>query len=304
MMQMPGQVEIVDVSPRDGLQNIAAEVTTAKKVELINALVRAGLPRIEATSFSHPKWVPQLRDAEQVLAGVDRPAGARLMVLIPNMRGYERARGCADLIDDVAVVISATETMNRKNVNASIVDSMSEFAEIVERAKNDGVRLRGSISVAFVCPYEGPTPPDRPLRLAEEFFQMGVNEVMFADTIGRANPSQVYELLSRARDRWSEEPLAVHFHDTYHMALANTVVALQTGIKIFDASVGGLGGCPFTPEGTGNVATEKLVFMLHEMGIETGIDYDGLLKIAGFARSLEQPEAAEDAHHSGTEALN
>ncbi|MFQ5960843.1 MAG: hydroxymethylglutaryl-CoA lyase, partial [Candidatus Methylomirabilales bacterium] len=204
------------------------------------------------------------------------------------------ARKVAGLISEVAVVISATETMNRKNVNASIAESMGQFTQIAEQAKKDGLHVRGSIAVAFICPFEGPTPAEQSLRLAEEFLQMGMEEVLFADTIGRANPSQVHKLLQRARERWPEEPLAVHFHDTYQMALANTVSALQAGVTIFDASVGGLGGCPFMPNAAGNVATEKLLFMLHEMGIETGIDYDGLLTAAAFAKSLKQSDAVEN----------
>ncbi|MFQ5849533.1 MAG: hydroxymethylglutaryl-CoA lyase [Candidatus Binatia bacterium] len=293
MMQVPKRVEIVDVAPRDGLQNIAAEIPTKLKIELINGLVHAGVPRIEATSFSHPKWVPQLRDAEQVLAEIDRSKGTRLMVLIPNMRGYERARQCAGLIHEVAMVISATETMNRKNVNASIEESMGQFTEIAEQAKKDRLFVRGSVGVAFVCPFEGPTPVEQSLQLADEFFHMGVDEVMFADTIGQASPRQVYELLRRAREQWPEQRLAVHFHDTYEMALANILAALQTGVEIFDASVGGLGGCPFTPKAAGNVATEKLLLMLHDMAIETGIDYGGLLKVAGFAQSLKHPAASQ-----------
>ncbi len=294
MMRIPKQVEIVDVAPRDGLQNLATAVPTEQKIKLVNALVHAGVPRIEATSFSHPKWVPQLRDAGEVLAEIDRSRATRLMVLIPNMRGYERACRYAGLIDEVAVVISATETMNRRNVNASIAESMRQFGQIAEQAKKDGLRTRGSIAVAFVCPFEGTTPVEQPLRLAEEFVQMGMDELLFADTIGRANPPQVADLLNRAMERWPEEPLAVHFHDTYHMALANTLSALQAGVAIFDASVGGLGGCPFMPKAAGNVATERLLFMLHEMGIETGIDYDALLKAAAFAKSLKQPDIKED----------
>ena len=293
-MRIPKKVEIVDVAPRDGLQNLAITVPTEQKIKLVNELVHAGVPRIEATSFSHPKWVPQLRDAGEVLAEIDRSRATRLMVLIPNMRGYERARRYAGLIDEVAVVISATETMNRRNVNASIAESMRQFGQIAEQAKKDGLRTRGSIAVAFVCPFEGTTPAEQPLRLAKEFVQMGMDEILFADTIGRANPPQVADLLNRAMERWPEEPLAVHFHDTYHMALANTLSALQAGVAIFDASVGGLGGCPFMPKAAGNVATERLLFMLHEMGIETGIDYDALLKAAAFAKSLKQPDTKED----------
>lgn len=287
MWQLPKQAEIVDVAPRDGLQNIAAEIPTERKIELINALVETGIPRIEATSFSHPKWVPQLRDAERVLEEIDRSRGTRFMVLIPNRRGYERAHRCAGLIDEVSVVVAATETMNRKNVNASIGESMQEFAWVAEQAKKSGLRVRGSIAVAFVCPYEGRTSPERSLGLAREFFAMGMDEVLFADTIGRANPPQVYNLLRRAREEWPEKPLAVHFHDTFQMALANSIAALQAGVAIFDASVGGLGGCPFTPQGAGNVATEKLLFMLQEMGIETGVNYDRLLQVATLAESFK-----------------
>jgi hydroxymethylglutaryl-CoA lyase len=285
-MEIPRQVEIVEVAPRDGLQNLSAEVPTGEKIDLVNTIARAGLARIEVTTFAHPKWVPQLRDAEEVLAGIERSGGSRIMVLLPNLRGYERARRCLGQFDEVSVVVTATETMNRKNVNASIADSMKEFGEIVRQAKGNGLRVRGSIGVAFVCPYEGQTPPEQTLRLAGDYFRLGVDELLLADTIGRANPPQVYDLVLRIREEWPDRVLALHFHDTYHMALANSLAGLQAGVGIFDASVGGLGGCPFAPRAAGNVATEKLVFMLHEMGIRTGIDYDGLLKAAEFAQGL------------------
>jgi hydroxymethylglutaryl-CoA lyase len=291
-MNLPKRVQIVDVGPRDGLQNIQALVPTEKKVQLINGLTRAGVRRMEATSFVHPKWVPQLADAEHVLAQIKRPDGARFMALIPNQRGYDRAKASGG-VDEVALVVAASETMNQKNVNMSIDASLRAFGTIIERAKSDGIAVRGSIGTAFGCPYEGPVPVEQVLKMTERFFDMGADEVMFADTIGCANPAQVHDLFSRVKDRWPDQPIAAHFHDTRHLALANAFAALQTGVDIYDASVGGLGGCPFTPKGAGNAATEKLVFMLHEMGIETGIDYETLLEVAEFAKSLRQPEPVE-----------
>lgn len=286
-MNYPKKVQIVDVAPRDGLQNIATTIPTALKVKLINGLTRAGVRRVEATSFVHPRWVPQLSDAEAVLAQVERPAGTRLMALIPNVKGYERAKASGG-VDEVALVVAASETMNQKNVNMSIADSLKQLQAIIDRARADGLMVRGSIGTAFGCPYEGTVPADRVLSLAEQLWAMGVDEVMLADTIGCANPAQVYDLLARVKDRWPERKVAAHFHDTRHMALANTVAALQAGVDIYDASVGGLGGCPFTPKGAGNAATERMVFMIHEMGIETGINYEALLEVAEFARSLSQ----------------
>jgi hydroxymethylglutaryl-CoA lyase len=284
-MNYPKKVQIVDVGPRDGLQNIQTTVPTASKVKLINGLTQAGVRRVEATSFVHPRWVPQLGDAEHVLAQIERPPGAHFMALIPNVKGYERARDSVG-VDEVALVVAASETMNRKNVNMSMAESLKQFGAIIERAKSDGITVRGSIGTAFGCPYEGTVPPARVLKVAEQLWSMGSDEVMLADTIGCANPAQVYDLLARVKDRWPDRPVAAHFHDTQHMALANALAALQTGVDIYDASVGGLGGCPFTPAGAGNAATERLVFMLQEMGIETGIDYEALLEVARFAKSL------------------
>lgn len=283
----PKKVEIVDVAPRDGLQNIQTIVPTDQKVRLIDGLTRAGIRRQEVTSFVHPKWVPQLADAEQVLAGIQQSAETRMMALIPNIRGYERAKA-SGRVKEVAFVVAASETMNRKNVNMSVDESLKEFAAIAERAKTDGFFVRGSIGTAFGCPYEGRVPVDRVLAIVRQLWQMGADEVMLADTIGCANPAQVYDLFAQAKDRWSERPIAAHFHDTNHLGLANALAALQAGIDIFDTSVGGLGGCPFAPNGAGNAATEKLVFMLHEMGVETGINYQRLLEVAEFAKSLKK----------------
>jgi hydroxymethylglutaryl-CoA lyase len=288
-MQMPKMVEIVEVGPRDGLQSIEVDVPTEKKVALINALSRAGVRRIEATSFSHPAVIPQLKDAEEVLGRLEHPPGVRLMALVPNMRGYERAR--SSHVDEVALVVAATETLNQKNVRLSVADSLRQFATIIARAKEDGLRVRGSIGASFGCPYEGPVASERVIAVAERLFDMGADEVMFADTIGCANPAQTYDLLARARQQWPQRPLAAHFHDTRHMALANVLAALHAGITIFDTSIGGLGGCPFSPGAAGNVATEKVVFMLHEMGIETGINYEHLLECARMAVALTMPKA-------------
>ncbi|MBI3949672.1 MAG: hydroxymethylglutaryl-CoA lyase [Acidobacteria bacterium] len=289
-MNLPKQVEIVDVGPRDGLQNIQTLVPTEQKVKLINGLTGAGVRRMEATSFVHPKWVPQLADAEQVLAQIVRPEGARFMALIPNLKGYERAKA-SGAVSEVALVVAASETMNQKNVNMLIEASLEHCRIIIDRAKSDGISVRGSIGTAFGCPYEGLVPVQPVLNITQQLFDMGADEVMFADTIGCANPAQVYDLFVRVKDRWPEQPVAAHFHDTRHLALANALAAVQAGVRIFDASVGGLGGCPFTPKGAGNVATERLVFMFHEMGIQTGIDYNGLLEVSEFARSLKQPES-------------
>jgi len=261
-------------------------------VKLINGLTRAGVRRLEATSFVHPKWVPQLADAEALLGQIERPEGARFMALIPNVKGYERAKASGG-VDEVALVVAASETMNRKNVNMSIADSLEQFAAIIQRAKSDGIFVRGSIGVAFGCPYEGAVPASNVLNIAGQFWAMGSDEVMLADTIGCANPAQVCDVFARVKDRWPDRLVAAHFHDTWHMALANAVAALQTGVEIYDASVGGLGGCPFTPTGAGNAATEQLVFMFHEMGIETGIDYEALLEVAEFAQSLKQSEIVD-----------
>jgi len=290
MTALPEVVEIVDVSPRDGLQSLSVEVPTSEKVELIHGLIRAGVRRIEATSFAHPKVIPQLKDAEEVLARLEVPSGVRLIALIPNERGYERARRCP-VLTDITFVIVATETFNQKNVGMSIAESLHQFEKIAAKAKADGLWVRSMIGASFGCPYEGRVPVERVMKIAETLFEVGADEITFADTIGCANPAQTYDMLARARQRWPDRPLSVHFHDTRHMALANIYAALQAGITIFDASVGGLGGCPFSPGAAGNVATEKVVLMLHEMGIRTGIDYERLLVCAQLAKAVSAREA-------------
>jgi hydroxymethylglutaryl-CoA lyase len=275
----------MDVSPRDGLQSEAVFVPTEKKIGLINKLIAAGVRHIEATSFVSPKWVPQMADAEAVFAAVGSQEGVTIEVLVPNEKVYDRAKATG-LLKEVGFIVGATESLNQKNVNMSVADSMRQFAAIAEKAKTDGVNVRGTIGVSFVCPYEGRVPIERTLALASEYFNLGADEVCIADTVGRATPDHVYELFARVRDRWPDKPLAGHFHDTHQHALANTFAALQAGVAIFDAAVGNLGGCQFAKGATGNVATERVVYLLNGMGIETGIDYDRLLEAARFARSL------------------
>jgi hydroxymethylglutaryl-CoA lyase len=297
VLNLPKRVTMVDVSPRDGLQSEPVFVPTEKKVELINALISAGLPKIEVTSFVSPKWVPQLADSEQVLARINQQGrqghlghhrhhhGTSFQVLIPNEKGYDRARETR-LVKEITFVVAATETLNHNNVNMSIADSMRQFAAIAERARADGMRVRGSLGVAFVCPHEGRVPREQSLSIADQFFKLGADEVALADTLGAATPDHVYDLFARVKDLWPDKALAGHFHDTRQLALANILAAMQAGADTFDSSIGGLGGCQFTKGATGNVATERVVYMLKGMGIETGIDYNRLLEVADWARSL------------------
>jgi len=275
----------MDVSPRDGLQAYPVFVPTQKKIELINALIGTGVRHIEATSFVSPKWVPQMADAEQVLAAVGNRAGVTIEVLVANEKGYDRARATG-LLKESGFVVAATESLNQKNVGMSIADSMLQFAAIASKAKADGVQVRGTIAVSFICPYEGRVPLEQSLKLADEYFRLGADEVCLGDTVGRATPDHVYELFSRVKDRWPDKPLAGHFHDTHGHALANIFAAMQAGLDIFDAAVGNLGGCQFAQGATGNVSTERVVYMLNGMGIETGIDYDKIVAVGQMARSL------------------
>jgi hydroxymethylglutaryl-CoA lyase len=290
VVTLPKRVTIVDVSPRDGLQSELVFVPTSKKIELINRLASAGVPKIEVTSFVSPKWVPQLADAEEVLAGINHHDGTSFQVLIPNEQGYERARRTR-LLQEITFVVAASESLNRRNVNMSISDSMRQFAVIASQARQDGVRVRGTIGVAFVCPYEGRVPVNQTAGITDQFFNLGADEVALADTIGTATPDHVYELFARVRDKWPDLPVAGHFHDTQQLALANIFAAMQAGADTFDSSVGGLGGCQFTSGATGNVASERVVYLLNGMGIETGIDYEALLEVSRFARSMIERKA-------------
>ncbi|TPW12738.1 MAG: hydroxymethylglutaryl-CoA lyase, partial [bacterium] len=268
---LPGQVDIVEVGPRDGLQNEKTVVPAADKVAFIRALAAAGFPEIEVTSFVSPKWVPQLADAGEVLEALGQPPhGVGYSALVPNVAGMERALAAGLL--RVAVFTAASETFNRKNINASIAESLERFQPVMEMARSAGVSVRGYLSTAFVCPYEGPVDPAAAAGIVVRLFELGVDEVSIGDTIGAAVPRQVHDLLDELAEDVSADQLAMHFHDTRGTALANVMASLERGITIFDASAGGLGGCPFAPGATGNLATEDLVYFLNGMGIDSGVD--------------------------------
>ncbi|MFD9125222.1 hydroxymethylglutaryl-CoA lyase [Kitasatospora sp. NPDC059571] len=282
---LPERVRIHEVGPRDGLQNESALVPVEVKAEFIARLAAAGLRTVEATSFVHPKWVPQLADAEELmprLAGLtDRYPGLRLPVLVPNERGLDRA--LAHRAGDVAVFASATETFARRNLNRSADEAMAMFRPVVERATEAGVPVRGYLSMCFGDPWEGPVPQAQVIRFGARLIEMGCTELSLGDTIGTATPGQVTALVAGfAAAGVPVERLAVHFHDTYGQALANTLAALRAGVTVVDASAGGLGGCPYAKSATGNLATEDLVWMLHGLGIETGVDLGELAAASGW----------------------
>lgn len=280
----PQRVTVMDVGPRDGLQNEPYILPTDKKIRLIEGLVDAGVTWIQATSFVHPKAVPQMADAAEVMAGLPRRDTVRYFALIPNERGYERALNSG--LKHLALVLSATETMNQKNLNMSIEQSMAIAKHLLQRARSDGVMVRVDVSVAFVCAYEGPTEPDKVVTQTDALLAMGADQVCLADTTGRANPEQVAHLFAVLRQRHGPDQLAGHFHNTYGMAIANTLAAMQQGIAFFDTSVGGLGGCPYSPGATGNTPTEDLVYMFDQMGVETGIDLERLCNVSEFVKEF------------------
>lgn len=263
-------VTVNEVGPRDGLQNQPRPIDAAGKLRLIQALVQAGVRHIEATSFVSPKAVPQMADAAELCAALPARSEVNYSVLVPNLKGYERARAAGTMT--VAVVLSATETMNLRNINMTLAQARQVCRDVLVRACADGVAARAYIAVAFSCPYEGLTPAERVIELVEEMFAAGAAEVIIADTIGAASPTQVSDLFMTLVSRFGAQRLSGHFHDTRALALANVWAALQTGIRKFDSSVGGLGGCPFAPGASGNLATEDLVLMLTQCGYETGID--------------------------------
>ncbi|HEU5269871.1 MAG TPA: hydroxymethylglutaryl-CoA lyase [Jatrophihabitans sp.] len=274
---LPARVTICEVGPRDGLQNESAVVDTAVKVEFIERLVAAGHSVVEATSFVHPKWVPQLADAQQVLEKLDRQAGVRYPVLVPNATGLARAIDAG--AEEVAVFGSATETFARRNLNRTVAESLEMFAPVVAEAKERGLRVRGYLSMCFGDPWEGPVPARQVADVAGRLLALGCDEISLGDTIGVATPGQVRALLGLLVSGGVElSRVAVHFHDTYGQALANTLAALQAGVTIVDASAGGLGGCPYAESATGNLATEDLVWQLTGLGIETGVDLAALVR--------------------------
>jgi hydroxymethylglutaryl-CoA lyase len=273
-MKLPAKVTIYEVGPRDGLQNEARQVPTADKIRFIDALVGAGIRDIEITSFVSPKWIPQLADASEVARGVARPAGVRMSALVPNRRGLETALAAG--MKEIAVFLSASETHNKKNVNKTIADTLAAFDDVIPHARAANVPVRAYVSTVYGCPYEGDVDPDKTVALVGQLRDMGVYQVSLGDTIGVANPRQVEDVLSRILAKHPAESVAAHFHDTQGTAVANCLIALTMGITTIDAAAGGLGGCPYAPGASGNLATEDIVAMLHAMGVETGIDLDKL----------------------------
>jgi len=280
-MRMPSQVTVVDVGPRDGLQNEQANITTAQKVTFVNLLSEAGVPVIEAGAFVSPKWVPQMADTAEVLMDIDRRPDTRYPALVPNLRGFQRA--LATGVRDIAVLAAASETFSRRNINQSIDESLATIKEVCDRAATLDVRVRGYLSTGFGCPYEGDVDSSRVGALTKALLDLGVYEVAISDTIGVAHPGQVWKVLDAVSSHAPLSKVALHFHDTRGTALANVLAGLQAGVTTFDASCGGLGGCPYAPGAAGNLATEDLVYMLHGLDIGTGIDLDKLLAASTFA---------------------
>ena len=267
-------VRIVEVGPRDGLQNEKAMVATADKIELVDRLSATGLRTVEATSFVSPKWVPQLADAAEVMAGISRRPGVAYPVLVPNEQGYARARDAG--ADEVAVFTAASEAFTRKNINASIDESIERFAPVLARARADGVRVRGYVSTVLGCPYQGQVPLADVVRVARRLHAMGCYEVSLGDTIGVGTPRKAREMLLAAAAEVPMAALAVHFHDTFGQALANVAACIEAGVRVADSAVAGTGGCPYAKGASGNVASEDLAYMLQGMGIDTGIDLEAL----------------------------
>ena len=283
-MQLPSRVKLVDVGPRDGLQNEKSPVPAAVKIELVHRLQDAGVREIEVTSFVSPKWVPQMADAAEVMAGVHRKAGVRYSVLTPNMKGYE-----ASVLpprefwpDEIVVFAAASEAFSQRNINCSIAESIERFNPVVEAARAAGIYVRGAISCVVGCPYEGEIPPERVEMVARLMKEIGVQHIGVADTIGVGTPVKVQRAMDAALRHYDLNDISGHFHDTYGQALGNTLACLQMGVWQFDTSSAGLGGCPYAKGATGNVATEDVVYMLHGMGIETGIDLDLLVDAGNF----------------------
>ena len=279
-MNVPQAVKVVEVGPRDGLQNEAATLPLATKVALIDRLSATGLSAIEAGSFVSPRWVPQMADTAEVLAAIRRFPSVTYPVLTPNLRGFERARQAG--ATEVAVFSAATQSFSRRNTNCSVEESLERAAAVAEAAGRVGIRVRGYVSCALACPYEGPTDPREVREVAERLYRMGCYEVSLGDTVGAGTPLAARAMVECVASAVPVERLAVHFHDTYGQALANILACLEQGIAVVDSAVAGLGGCPYAPGATGNVATEDLLYMLHGCGVRTGVDLDLVVEAGRF----------------------
>lgn len=282
-MNFPERIEIIEVGPRDGLQNEPEPVSTSNKKELIKKLADAGFSRIETTAFVSPKWVPQMADADEISDYCNR-LGIKYIALTPNLKALDRA--IAAKVRQIAVFIGASTIFNQKNINKTTEESLAECEAIFLRAKEHGLFIRAYISMAFTCPYQGEVTFEEVNHVCQRFVELGADEIVIGDTNGHANPQMVYERFSRLRELYPDTVFVGHFHNTWNMALANTIAAIQSGVEKFDSSIGGLGGCPYTPGATGNLATEELLLMTSEMGIETGISFEKIKQIVPFAKSL------------------
>ena len=288
---LPKSVKIVEVGPRDGLQNEPQTIPPEVKIELIDRLSQAGFANVEAASFVSPKWVPQMATSSEVMAGIRRRAGTIYSALVPNMKGFEAALAAG--VDEVVIFAAASEAFSQKNINCSISESIERFREVAQAAKENGLRLRGALSCAFGCPYQGEVSADSVSDVVRRLRDLGCDEIDIADTIGVATPRHVQTIMRRAAEEFPIERLSGHFHDTYGQALANIYASLEAGITIFHASVAGLGGCPYAKGATGNVATEDVLYMMRGLGIETGIDLDAVVDAGQFiSRHLGRPAAS------------
>ncbi|SDK53458.1 hydroxymethylglutaryl-CoA lyase [Microbulbifer yueqingensis] len=279
-MTLPARVKMVEVGPRDGLQNEKQEISVATRVELIDRLSAAGLPVIEAGSFVSPKWVPQMAASEEVLAQIERRPGTVYSALTPNMKGYERALEAR--ADEVAVFGAASESFTRKNINCTIAESLERFQPLLEQARRDGIPVRGYVSCVLGCPYEGDIAPEKVAEVSAALLEMGCYEISLGDTIGVGTPEAARRMIETVAARVPMEKLAVHFHDTYGQALANIYAALQAGVAVVDSAVAGLGGCPYARGASGNVASEDVLYMLNGLGIDTGVDLQQLAEAGNF----------------------
>jgi len=282
-MSLPAAVKIVEVGPRDGLQNEKQFVPTEVKIDLVNRLSAAGFRNIEAASFVSPKWVPQMADGAQVMAGIERRQGTIYSVLTPNMKGFDGA--LAAHADEIVIFGAASEAFSQKNINCSIAESIARFEPVARAAKESGMRVRGSISCALGCPYQGDVPVPSVVDVVQRMAALGCDEIDIADTIGVGTPGRTHEVFAAVTKVFPREQLSGHFHDTYGQALANIYASLLEGIEIFHASVAGLGGCPYAKGATGNVATEDVLYLMHGLGIDTGVDLNAVVAIGDFISS-------------------
>ena len=288
---LPAKVKIVEVGPRDGLQNEKEFVATDIKIELVNRLANAGLQNVESASFVSPKWVPQMADGAAVMAGIERRPGTIYSALTPNLRGFEAAQEAK--VDEIVIFGAASEAFSQKNINCSIAESIARFEPVAKAAKEAGLHVRGSISCALGCPYQGDVPVDAVVDVVQRMKALGCDEIDIADTIGVGTAGRTREVMAAVSKVFPRERLSGHFHDTYGQAVANIYASLQEGIEIFHASVAGLGGCPYAKGATGNVATEDVIFLLNGLGIDTGVDLDQLVEIGDFiSRAIGKPSAS------------